>query len=89
MAKKRHSSGGGRGFMRGSGMLPPVLKSGVTGWGAASIAEMLGFGGLLPGALAGFVAAGPTGAVGGASKSLLKGVDIKGIGGQIAGNAIG
>jgi hypothetical protein len=85
--RSRRSSGGG--FLRGSGMLPGVAKNALAGWGAASVAEMLGFGGVLPGAVAGFVAAGPTGAVGGASKTLLKGVDIKGIGGTIAGNAIG
>jgi hypothetical protein len=88
MAKKRRS-GGGRGFMSGQGMLGTDVKNGLAGWGAASVAEMFGFAGVIPSAIAGFVAAGKMGAVGAVVKPLVKGVDVKGVGGQIAGNAIG
>ena len=91
MARRGRSrrSGGFGGLGRSGGMLPPVLKNGLAGWGAASAGEMLGFGGLLPAVGFGFLAAGVQGSMGAGAKVLLKGVDIKGIGGQIGANMIG
>jgi hypothetical protein len=91
MAKRGHrrSSGGFGGLGKSGGMLPPMLKSGVAGWGAASIGEMFGIGGVLGGLGLGFIAGGMYGAAGGVAKPLLKGVDFKGVGSQVVGNAIG
>lgn len=92
MARRGRSrrSGGFGGLGRSGGMLPAPMKSIAAGWGAASILEMFGVGGLLPGAAAGFlVGGGLTGAAGGAGKTLLKGVDMKGVGSQIGSNMIG
>lgn len=59
-------------------MLGGTFKSVLAGWGAASAAEMFGFAGTIPAAVAGYVAGGPMGAVGGVGKGFIKGSSIVG-----------
>lgn len=73
MARRRgrSRSSGGLG-LGGGGMLGGTFKNALAGFGAGSLAQNIGFGGILPEAIAGYVVAGPLGAIGGAAHTYVK-----------------